>query len=173
MDYILQLEKERSRAQMDRIAKAAGDDPKEFKKIIDILFNEEAPLPQHASWLLQVIPKKHPELIKPYIKLFIDTIRSFKIDAIKRGMLFALSLQKIPEKLQAKALDICFEFILSPYETVAVKVYALEVAGNIAKEHPELISELKAVIKDQLPKTTAAFSARARLVLKTLKNGKS
>src|SRR3990167_5474238 len=121
MNYASQLAQEHSRANTDFISKAIGDDPKEFKKIIDILFNEVAPIPQRASWLLQVIPKKHPELIKPYIKLFIDTVRDFKVDGIKRGMLFSLSLQKIPKKLQTKALDICFEFMLSSDETVAVK----------------------------------------------------
>ena len=48
-------------------------------------------------------------------------------------------------------------------------LHAMQCIANIAKEHPELIGELKAAIEDQLPKTTAAFSARARLILKKLK----
>lgn len=166
MDYASQLAKEHSRANTDFIAKAIGNDAAEFKKIIDIIFNEAAPIPQRASWLLQVIPRTHPELIKPYVKLFIDSVSGFKVDSIKRGMMFSLSLQKIPEKLQAKALNICFEFMLSANETVAVKVYAMELASNITKQHPDLQNELIAVIEDQLPKTTAAFHARAKRVLK-------
>jgi hypothetical protein len=166
MNYIDQLAKEHSRANTDLIAKMVGNDPAEFEKIIDIIFKENAPIPQRASWLLQIVPKAHPELIKPYIKLFIDTVRSFKVDGIKRGMLFSLTLQNIPKNLQAKALDICFEFMLSPNEAVAVKVYAMELASNITKQHPELKNELLAVIEDQLPKNTVAFSARARKVLK-------
>lgn len=170
MNYISQLTKEHSRANTDLIAKAIGNNPAEFKKIIDILFKEKAPIPQRASWLLQVIPRKHPELIKPYIRLFIDTVQSFKVDGVKRGMLFSLTFQKIPEKLQAKALDLCFELMLSPDETVAVKVYAMEVAFNICRQHQELQNELKAVIEDQLPKNTIAFTARAKKVLKGMNN---
>ena len=169
MDYVAQLLKEHSRSNTDKIAKAIGNNPVEFKKIIDIIYEEEAPLPQRAAWLLMVVNDKHPELLKPYLKLFIDTVQSFKVPSVKRGMLHALSVHKIPKKLQGKLLNICFDYVLSGDETLAVKVFSLQCIGNIAKEHPEIIPELKAAIEDQLPKTTAGFHARSRLVLKMLK----
>ncbi|MGZ4047877.1 MAG: hypothetical protein ACXVPU_09570 [Bacteroidia bacterium] len=169
MNYQLQLKKEHSRSNTDKIAKAIGNDPIEFKKIVDILYKEEAPLPQRAAWLLVVVNDKYPELLKPYLKLFIDTVQNFKVPAVKRGMLQVLSLHKIPEKQQGKLLNICFDYVLSSDEALAVKVFSLQCIGNIAKEHPEIIPELKAAIEDQLPKTTAGFHARARLVLKALK----
>lgn len=171
MNYIAQLELERSRTQMDKIAKAVGDDPKEFKKIIGIIYTEKDPLPKRAAWLLEVIIRKNPDLVKPYIKLFIDSVLKVE-DPIKRGIFRALGDQKIPEKLKGKTLDICFEVMLSADRPVAVKVFAMEVAGNIAKEHPELIRELKTVIEDQWEKNTAAFRARARMVLKKLEPAK-
>ena len=169
MDYIKQLLKEHSRSNTDKIANAIGNDPVEFKKIIDIFYKEEAPLPQRSAWLLIVANDKYPELLKPYLKLFIDTVQTFKVPTVKRGMLQVLSLHKIPEKQQGKLLNISFGYVLSSDETLAVKVFSLQCIGNIAKEHPEIIPELKAAIEDQLPKTTAGFHARARLVLKSLK----
>lgn len=168
MNYESQLAKEHSRSNTDKIAKAIGSDVIEFKKIVDIIFKEEAPIPQRASWLLMVVNDKHPELLKPYLKLFIDTIQSFKIDGIKRGMLSVLASHHIPSKQQGKLINICFDFILSPDASLAIKVFSLQCIGNIAKEHPELIPELKAAIEDQLPKTTIGFHARARLVMKEL-----
>jgi len=47
-----------------------------------------------------------------------------------------------------------------------VKVHAMQAIANIAKHYPELENELKAAIEDQLPKTSAAFHARAKRVLK-------
>jgi hypothetical protein len=168
MDYEAALLQERSRAQMDRIAKAVGNDPGEFKKIIDIIYNGEDPLPRYAAWPLEVITRKKPELATPYIKRFIATISSFDSDPIRRGLFNALGRQKIPAKLQAKALDVCFENMLSAARTVAVKVFAMEVASNIVLEHPELSGELKMVIEDQWEKNTVAFRARAKKVLKKL-----
>ena len=169
MNYITHLLKEHSRTNTDAIAKAVGNDANEFKKIVHIIYNEKAPLPQRAAWLLAIINKQQPSLLYPYISKFIATVNDCKIDAIKRNIMTVLATQTIPKKLQGKLVDICFNFILSPTETVVVKVHALQCIANLAKEHPELIPELKSAIENQLPKTTAAFHARAKMVMKQLK----
>ena len=170
MNFAAQLAIEHSRSNTDLITKAIGGSAKKFKEIVDIIYNEQAPLPQRASWLLAAVNEKHPELLIPYIPLFITTVQEFKIDGIKRNMLSALSQHTIPEELQGQIVNICFEFLLSSEETVAVKVFAMQIIANIAKQHPELQDELKAVIEDQLPKSSAAFHARAKHVLKGFKN---
>jgi hypothetical protein len=166
MDYIEALKKEHSRSNTDAIARSIGNDPARFKKIIDIIYSAEAPLPQRASWLLAVISRKHPEVMTPYIKKFIDSLPYFGIDGIKRNMLSALCTQDIPQKLQGKIVEICFNFILSPTETVAVKVLSLDILSKLIKEHPDLKNEMKAAIEDQIPKTTIAFQAKGRKLLK-------
>lgn len=168
MNYEEQLLVEHSRNNTDLITKAIGGNAKEFKKIIDIIYNGKAPLPQRASWIISSVSEKHPELVTPYVPLLIDSVKSFKIDGIKRNIQNALTKQSIPEDYQAKTIDICFEFMLDPKETVAVKVLSMQIIANLCKVYPELISELKAAIDDQLPKTTAAFHARARHVLKEI-----
>ncbi len=169
MDYLAQLEKEHSRSNTDKIAKAIGDNSLEFNKIIEIIYTAKPPLPQRASWLLAVINKSRPELLKPHLKKFIDTISDLKTDGIKRNMMLVLASHPIPKQLQGKLIDICYNFILSSTETVAVKVHSLQVIANISKNYPELQQELKSVIENQLPKNSAAFSARAKHILKQLK----
>jgi len=166
MNYIQQLLKEHSRSNTDIIAKAIGSDAVEFKKIIDIIYNEKAPIPQRASWLLSAINKNQPELLNPYIPLFIDSISTFETDGIKRNMALVLATNIIPEKLQGKLVNVCFDLLLSSEETVAVKVHAMQAIANIAKKHPELQNELKAAIEDQLSKTSIAFHAKAKQVMK-------
>ncbi len=65
-------------------------------------------------------------------------------------------------------IQICFDFILSPTESIAVKAHALELLSKFIKQYPELKAELKATIEHQLPKTTAAFHARAKRIQKLL-----
>jgi len=170
MNYEEQLLVEHSRNNTDLITKAIGGNAKEFKKIIDIIYNGKAPLPQRASWIISSVSEKHPELVTPYVPLLIDSVKNFKIDGIKRNIQNALTKQSIPEDYQAKTIDICFEFMLDPKETVAVKVLSMQIIANLCKVYTELIPELKAAIDDQLPKTTAAFHARARHVLKEIGN---
>jgi len=169
MLYVSQLLQEHSRVNTNRIAKAIGNDPEEFKKIIDIIYHAEPPLPQRAAWLLAAVNDKHPELLEPYLSKFINDIQKFEVDAVRRNMSVVLASHKIPKKMQGKLINVCFDLMLSPSEKVVMKVHAMQCIANLAKEHPELIPELKSAIEDQLPKTTAAFSARARMVLKALK----
>jgi hypothetical protein len=169
MDYISQLLQEHSRSNTELIAKAIGDDSAEFKKIIEIIYQEKAPLPHRAAWLLRVVNDRYPELLKPYLQKFIDTIEDFKIDGVKRNMIGVLERHKIPTKMQGKAVDVCFRLMLSPTETIVVKVFAMQVLANISEEYPELKQELKMAIEDQLRKTTAAFHARAKHIRRKLK----
>ncbi|MES2593358.1 MAG: hypothetical protein V4608_15855 [Bacteroidota bacterium] len=168
MNFVEQLLQEHSRSNTDVIAKAIGNDPAKFKKIVDIIYEEKAPLPQRAAWLLVIVNEKHPELLTPYISRFINTVEDFKVDGVKRNMMHVLASKNIPDKLQGKLINICFNMMLSPTETVAVKVHAMQAIANITKKHPELQNELKAAIEDQLPKTTAAFYSRAKRILKSL-----
>ncbi|MEO6903085.1 MAG: hypothetical protein ABI315_08025 [Bacteroidia bacterium] len=168
MDYCTQLLKEHSRINMNGIAELVGHSPIEFKKIIEIIYNEKPPLPQRASWILAIVNNTHPELLVPYLSLFIDTVSEFKVNGIKRNMMVVLSKHTIPEELQGKLIDVCFNLILSNTETVVVKTEAMQCISNIAKEHPAIANELKLVIMDQLPKTTAAFHLRAEHILKSI-----
>ncbi len=168
MNYLRQLLKEHSRRNSDLIIKHIGKDPLKFKKIIDILYNEPAPLPQRASWLLALMNVKHPELLEPYIPLFVHTILQFETNGIKRNMASVLAKHRIPESLQGEAIEVFFTLMLSTSETVAVKTEAMDAISKIVKEHPDLKNEFKMTIEDQLPKTTAAFHARAKRILKNL-----
>lgn len=168
MNYAEQLQVDHSRINSDTIVKAVGNRPKEFAKLIELLYKGEAPIPQHVSWVIALLSKLHPELVVPYVHQLISSLKDFKIGGIRRNILNALCTQDIPKKEQGKLVSICFDFILSSSEPVAVKVLSLEILSNIAQKHPDLKTEIKAVIEDQLPKTTAAFHARAKHVLKRL-----
>ncbi len=63
-------------------------------------------------------------------------------------------------------MDICFKYVESPTEAVAVKAFSLTVLSNLAKLYPEILPELKLLIEDQLPHQTAAFRSRAKVLIK-------
>ena len=66
-------------------------------------------------------------------------------------------------------MDICFKFLESPTEALAVKVFSMGVLGNLATIYPEIKTELKLIIEEQLPNQTAGFKSRAKKVLKQLR----
>ncbi|MEO6489149.1 MAG: hypothetical protein ABIO04_04340 [Ferruginibacter sp.] len=89
-------------------------------------------------------------------------------NAVKRNSLRLLQDIDIPEKYQGQLMDICFEFLQSPTEALAVKVYSMTVLARLSKIYPEIIPELKLIIEDQSPSQTAGFKSRAKKVFKVL-----
>ena len=63
-------------------------------------------------------------------------------------------------------MDICFEYISSPTEAIAVKAFALTVLENLSQQYPEIRSELKTIIEDRWDYESAAFRSRAKKILK-------
>ena len=56
-------------------------------------------------------------------------------------------------------MEICFRYVESPTETVAVKAFALTVLGNLSKQYPEILPEIKLMIEEQLPHQTWRLKA--------------
>jgi hypothetical protein len=80
----------------------------------------------------------------------------------------AASLE-IPDDIAGLAADLAFEFLASPNEPVAVKVYSMSVLQRLAEREPVLAEELRLHLKQQLPGSGApAFRSRARQVLAAL-----
>lgn len=166
MNYKEALLVDHSRVNADRIVKAIGNKARDLDLLVDIVFNAQAPLPQRASWIVSIVDERHPDLLEKHLENFINQFRNFSEDAVKRNFMHVIANHRLAKRLQGKAATLCFDLILSPDETVAVKVFALQTIANIAQEEPGLIPEMNAVIEDQLPKTTAAFAARVRLIRK-------
>lgn len=65
-------------------------------------------------------------------------------------------------------MEICFNYIASPKEAVAIKAFSLAILGKLAKKYTEIIPEIKLLIEDQVMHQTAAFKSRAKKILNEL-----
>ena len=65
-----------------------------------------------------------------------------------------------------EAVNILFQFVANPRETIAVRCYGMTALFNICKNEPDLLEELRITIEDMLPQATAGLRARGSRVLK-------
>ncbi|CAN5658152.1 hypothetical protein BH11BAC3_BH11BAC3_45540 [soil metagenome] len=159
--------KEHSKAQRDIIVQWIGTDQKRFNQLLQLFLKDEYRVTQRASWALSYCIEAHPIFIKNKLGLLIDNLQKPGLhDAIKRNTIRILQHINIPEKHQGKVMDICFNYVQSPTEAVAIKAFSLTVLGNLAKLYPEILGEIKLVIEEQSPHETAAFKSRAKRLLK-------
>ncbi len=61
-------------------------------------------------------------------------------------------------------MQICFSYVESPAEAVAIKATSLTVLYNFSKQYPEILPEIKLLIEGQSPYQTAAFKSRAKKI---------
>ncbi|MEO6231460.1 MAG: hypothetical protein ABJB11_07465 [Ferruginibacter sp.] len=159
--------KEHSKAQRDIIVQWIGTNQKRFNQLLQLFLTDEYRVTQRASWALSYCIESHPTFIKNKLGLLINNLQKPGLhDAIKRNTVRILQHRDIPKKYQGRVMGICFNYVQSPTEAVAIKAFSLTVLGNLAKLYPEILGEIKLVIEEQLPHETAAFKSRAKRLLK-------
>jgi hypothetical protein len=158
--------KEHSKAQCTKIVKWVGNSQERFDELFNFFLNDEYRVTQRAAWPLSYCVIAHPFLIKKNFSKLIKNLHKPNLhNAIKRNSVRLMQGIEIPEKFQGEVMEICFNYLKSMNEAVAVKVFSLTVLNNLAKKYPEILSEIKLLIEQQLPYQTAAFKSRAKKIL--------
>lgn len=161
--------KEHSKAQCNKIVEWVGGSQQRFNELFHLFLTGEYRVAQRAAWPVSNCVMRHPKFINNnFGKLLKNLQREGLHGAIKRNSVRLLQHVGIPEKYQGGVMNICFQYLENPKEAVAIKAFSLTVLGNLAKQYPEIIPEVKLLIEEQLPRQTAAFKVRAKQFLKSV-----
>jgi hypothetical protein len=161
--------KEHSKANCSRIVKWIGNNQSRFDELFGLFLNDEYRVVQRAAWPVSYCVINHPELIKNHFSKLIRNLKKPRLhDSVKRNTVRLLQHITIPEKFHGEIMNICFSYISSPDEAVAIKAFSLTVLQNLAKQYPDIQNEIKLVIEERWEYETAAFRSRAKKILKGL-----
>jgi len=171
MNLVAELSKPHSLAIKNKIIRYVGTDPKRFAELMTIFLGDTYRLTQWAGWPLSDIVKKHPQLIKPYLKPLLKSIDKPGMHvAVRRNVMRIFQFIEIPANLKGLAFDKAFKLFSDTSEAIAVRVFAMTVMTNVAMTEPELKNEVAIAIEEHLPYGTAAYKNRALKFLKALKS---
>lgn len=166
MNLRQEILKEHSKAQYSKIVKWVGADQKKFDELFHLFLNDEYRVVQRAAWPVSYCVIGHPGLISKHWKQLIKQLQETNVHvAVRRNAVRLMQDIDIPEKYHGEIMDICFRFLESPTEALAVKVFSMTVLHNLSKKYPEIKNELRLIIEEQLPHQTAGFKSRARKIL--------
>ena len=164
-----ELLKEHSKAQGTKIANYVILDKKRFDRLMQIFFTANYRLNQRAAFALNICYNKNPEIVEPYIPALIENLHSPNLhDAVKRNTIRILQFVNIPSTLEGEIYDICFNFLKSKDEPIAIKAFSMRVLANICINHPELKNELIPAIEDLLPHGSSGIKNRGIKILKEI-----
>lgn len=161
-----ELLKEHSKAQCNKIVQWVGSSEKRFAELFDLFLNDIYRVNQRAAWPVSYCVMAHPEFIKSYFSKLIKNLHKPNLhDSVKRNSIRLLQHVNIPGKYHGEIMEICFGYLASPKEAVAIKVFSLTVLGDLAKIYPDIIPEIKVLIEEQMPHQSVGFRSKAQKLL--------
>lgn len=160
---------EHSRANCNKIIKWVGNSQKRFDELFNLFLNSEYRVNQRAAWPLSYCVIEHPEFISTNFSKLVKNLHKPGIHAsVKRNTVRLLQHLDIPKKFHGEIMDICFHYISSAEEPVAIKAFSLSILNNLSKQYPEIKHEIRLIIEERWQFETPAFHSRAKKFLKSL-----
>ena len=161
--------KEYSKPYVAYLAKKIGPNQEAFDELIDIMLNGTSVQKQRAAWIMTHCLDEHLWLIEKHVESLVLNLQNDIHDAVKRNTLRGLQHVDIPEETLGIAADVCFSFLHSGTEPIAIKAHSMTILFNITKKYPDLKDELRLAIEEQIPFGSAGIKSRGNKILKALK----
>ena len=159
---------EHSKANCNKIVTWVGDSQKRFDELFNLFLNSEYRINQRAAWPLSYCVIAHPYFISKHFAKLIKNLHKPGIhDSVKRNTARLLQHISIPKEFHGEIMDLCFHYLSSPTEPVAVKAFSLTILQNLSKQYPEIKNEIRLIIEERWEHETAAFHSRAKKFLKS------
>ncbi len=159
-----------SRANVDFVVGLLVKHPPLFDEVMEMVFRNEEPLSRRAIWVVDHYSEQHPKLMEAYLQRLYEAIPSFEHDGLKRHSLRILHRFPIQEKQMAGLLDLCFKFLLSSKESIAVKLFSIHILYAISQKEPDIKPELATAIEFQIMEASAGMKNIGRRILSKLYN---
>ncbi|KPK85634.1 MAG: hypothetical protein AMS27_06730 [Bacteroides sp. SM23_62_1] len=171
MNIIEFLSIDSSRLNADLLVERFEQDHGIFNEILAVMYQDTYPLSMRASRVVWLIAKKYPDFIESYINEMINRLPSFKIDGVRRNILSILVEVPLPDIDPGRLFHICYTWLESENEPVAIRGNALTILYKISEKEPELKPELVTLFESLLPCNSAGIETRIKNYLKKLYSG--
>ena len=163
------LMREMSRRNTDSIIELIRQKPLLFDEIMQIYLDRDENAGRRAAWVADIYSENNPDVLFPYQSAISGKMENSGHDGLKRHSLRMLSRLPLPEtdKL-GPMIKICFDWLLSPEESVAVKVFCMEMLYRISQLEPDLKKELADSIEWRIAEEKPGFRNKGAKLLHKL-----
>jgi hypothetical protein len=170
MDLRAAILKEHGKTNTIYIANWVGRDTARFEQLMQLFLHDEYRIVQRSAWIVSVIAEDRPELVHPYLDQMATYLAQPALPvAVKRNITRIFQHIELPESLHGPVMNVCFELLADPKETVAVRCFSMGVLADLCRFYPEIKPELRLLIDDMLAgEPTAGMRSKARHVLKAI-----
>ena len=167
MDLRAALLEVHSKAQAEKIAAYVGDDEKRFAELMKLLLGSVYRLSQRAAWPVSYCIERRPDLVKPYFNVLIKQLeRDDAHAAVRRNVARLFQFVDVPKRYRGRLFDACYNLLDDADQPVAVRVFSMTVAAELAKDSPELLAEIELVAAKHPSLLTPGMRSRMRRIFR-------
>lgn len=156
--------------------------PEIIPLFFEIAFESNTPISDRAIWVVEYAVKQDLYLLLPHLKPFIENLGTLKREQAIRPMakmceLLLLDYYSKKETLSKKFVTrkhleqlstVCFDWLIGPHN-VAAKAHSMTCLCLLGQDFEWIHPELRMVIEQNYASGSAAYKARARMVLVKIK----
>jgi len=151
------LLKGNSRSYTDFVADIVTKRPELVGELWEIYLAIEEPVSRRAAWIIDTASENKPDWVAPFLPQLIVKLPEFNHDGLKRHALRMISRMPFPEGTEGELLNITFEWLISTSESVAVKMYCIQILYRLSAKEPDILQELYDTIEFQIADGTPGF----------------
>ncbi|MEI6348096.1 MAG: hypothetical protein WCP69_09145 [Bacteroidota bacterium] len=170
MNVLELLNQHSSRRLVDSIVELIGYDKELFDEVVALSFSEPYPINMRASWVIQHYCAKNATFIQSHLDDILQKLNSSQVAGVKRNYIKIFACYANLNKIEnlGKLIDLCFLFFNDPAETIAVRVFCLDVLLKVGETEPDLIPEIIDSIMFHSEYFSAGLKNKAGKVIKKL-----
>jgi hypothetical protein len=134
----------------------------------EIYLEMEEPVSRRAAWIIDTASEDKPDWVEPYLPALLKKLPEFNHDGLKRHALRMISRLPFAEGAEGELMNIAFEWLLSPTESVAVKMYCIQILYRLSATEPDILQELYDTIEFQMADGTPGFRSIGSKILRDI-----
>jgi hypothetical protein len=162
------LLKGNSRSYTDFVVDIVNKRPELISELWEIYLAKEEPVSRRAAWIIDTGSENKPEWIYPFLPDLVKNIPGFNHDGLKRHGLRMIARMPFPAETEGELMNIAFEWLLSPTESVAVKMYCIQILYRLSTTEPDILQELYDTIEFQMQDGTPGFRSIGSKVMQDI-----
>jgi hypothetical protein len=149
--------------------------PEIMDEMMQMAFSNKGMLSTRAANVIEKADEMDACFVRPYYKTILEALPSVTYPGVKRCLLKIFSREYFPgnEDMAGLLMSYCFDTIQKPKEEVAIRYYCMMILHSQSQLYPEIATELKLILEEQLPHYGAALQNRAGKIIKDLEKKKS
>jgi hypothetical protein len=159
---------ESSRRNTDLVVDLVLKKPELFDQLFTIFIKDDGPVAWKAGWVMDIASEKQPAMLDPFIGKIVAHLEKFSQESTRREALRMLARSHLPDEQLGVLITLCFDWLTSSKEKVAVKMFSMEILYRISQQEPEMKKELADSIEWRMDEETPGFRAHGRKILKRL-----